>query len=85
MGDRANVLAYDRTRTASIYVWWGVCGLVSDIEAITMPANARTGNDQYFDQIPDFFLALWYGLVDALHSDVERQLRCHPRYEIDHM
>jgi hypothetical protein len=59
--------------------------MTSDIETITMLANTRTGNGQYFDRITDLFLALWYGLVDALRSDVERQLHYHPRYQIDHM
>jgi hypothetical protein len=85
MGHRNESIAYDRTKTASIYVWWGICKMVSDIEIITVTSNNRTGDGQYFDRMPDFFLALWFGLVDVMRSDIERQLRSHPRYKIDHL
>lgn len=85
MGHRNESFAYDRTKTASIYVWWGICKMVLDIETSTVTANTRTGNGQYFDRMPDFCVALWFGLVEALRSDMERQLRSHPRYKIDHM
>jgi hypothetical protein len=85
MGHCNESIAYDRTKTASIYVWWGICKMVSDMETITVSSNTRRANGQYFDRMPDFFLALCFGLVDALRSDMERQLRSHPRYKIDYM
>ncbi|KAH6674551.1 hypothetical protein B0J14DRAFT_666358 [Halenospora varia] len=69
-------LSYSNTKTISIYIWWRICKLVSDIEKVpTPPTNEDLVVEGEFQQGLCLLSELWDGLETALWEDLRNSYR----------
>jgi hypothetical protein len=61
---------YCNTKSFSIYVWWRICKMVSDIEVVASSSTVNIDDlVEYFDYTRQLSLELWLGFVITLERD----------------